>query len=193
MGIRELAVGSAAGGAALSAATYLGLITGAVPVDLGVGRRARRLGPLVFDIAAPPETVFDVVAEPYGQRATRAMRAKVQVLQRGEDMVLAAHHTPVRGRLVATTVETVLFDRPGRVDFRLVRGPVPYVAETFTLDDHNGATRLVYTGELGTDLWALGQWWGDLVAEKWVRVVAATLHNLKAEAERRHDPTRRNH
>ena len=34
-------------------------------------------------------------------------------------MVLAAHRTPVRGRLVATTVETVRFTRPGRIDFRL--------------------------------------------------------------------------
>jgi hypothetical protein len=50
-------------------------------------------------------------------------------------MVLAAHFTPLGGRLglVAQTVETVRFTRPERVDFRLVRGPVPHVVEAFVL------------------------------------------------------------
>ena len=71
-------------------------------------------------------------------------------------MVLAAHRTPVRGRLVATTVETVRFTRPDRVDFRLTRGPVPHVVEQFLLTTTADGTRLEYTGELGTDLWAVG-------------------------------------
>ncbi|MGH3464327.1 MAG: hypothetical protein ACRDP9_22895 [Kribbellaceae bacterium] len=48
----------------------------------------------------------------------------VEVLERGIDMVLAAHCTPIRGRLRATTVETVRFQPPALIDFRLVRGPV---------------------------------------------------------------------
>jgi hypothetical protein len=57
---------------------------------------------------------------------------KVRVLERGSDLVLAAHLTPLGGRLglVAQTVETVRFTRPERVDFRLVRGPVPHVVAT---------------------------------------------------------------
>lgn len=99
--------------------------------------------------------------------------------------MLAAHRTPVRGRLVATTVETVRFTRPERVDFRLVRGPVPHVVEQFVLRESGGGTVLEYTGDLGTDLWQLGQWWGDVVADKWERVVAASFDTIKAEAERR--------
>ncbi|MGI8613003.1 MAG: SRPBCC family protein, partial [Nocardioidaceae bacterium] len=114
-------------------ATYLGLVTGAVPVDIGVARRTRPLGPIEIQIGAPPDVVFDVIEQPYATRTSRAMQAKVQVLDRGTDMVLSAHRTPIRGRLVATTVETVRFTRPRRVDFRLVRGPVPYVVETFEL------------------------------------------------------------
>ncbi|MET7297981.1 hypothetical protein [Embleya sp. NPDC005575] len=58
------------------------------------------------------------------------MREKVRVPERGTDMVLAAHATPVPGgRLTATTTETVRFTRPDRVGFRLVRGPVPTVVE----------------------------------------------------------------
>jgi hypothetical protein len=38
-------------------------------------------------------------------------------------MVLAAHFTPVKCG-VTTTLETVRFERPNRIDFRLVRGPV---------------------------------------------------------------------
>ncbi|MFJ4014400.1 SRPBCC family protein [Streptomyces sp. NPDC090026] len=169
-----------------AAAGYLGLVTGALALDVGVGRRTRPLGLQTVDIAAPREVVFDVIAQPYLGRATRAMREKVLVLERGSDMVLAAHHTPVAGgRLTATTVETVRFTRPERVDFRLVRGPVPAVTESFTLTEHESGTRLVYEGELATDLWRAGQWWGGLVAPRWEATVAASLATVGQEAERR--------
>ena len=164
---------------------YLGLVTGAVPIDLGVGRRTRPLGPFGVDVDAPREVVFDVVAEPYLGRQTHAMADKIRILERGSDMVLAAHRTALRGRLVAVTLETVRFTRPDLVDFRLTRGPVPYVTEQFLLTDGSGYTRLDYTGELGTDLWALGTRWGNVVAGPWQRSVRATFTAVKAEAERR--------
>ncbi|MGH3759363.1 hypothetical protein [Actinophytocola sp.] len=179
----SLAVTTAAGG--LAAGAYLGLVTAAIPLDLGVGRRMRPLGPLSVDVWAPREVVFDLLAEPYLGRATRAIREKVTVLERGSDMALAAHRTPVRGRLVATTVETVRFTRPDRVDFRLVRGPVPHVVERFLLTEQPFGTRLEYTGELGTDLWAVGEWWGAAVAGRWERAVTDTFHAVRTEAERR--------
>ncbi|GAA3783977.1 SRPBCC family protein [Streptomyces chiangmaiensis] len=167
-------------------AGYLGLVTGAVPVDVGVGRRSRALGPQAVDIAAPPETVFDVVARPYLGRTPRAMREKLHVLERGSDLVLAEHFTPIAGgRLRAVTVETVRFTRPERIDFRLVRGPVPHVTESFVLSGTAAGTRLVYEGQLGTDLWRLGQWWGGAVAARWEAAVAASLASVKAETERR--------
>ncbi|AXK37201.1 SRPBCC family protein [Streptomyces armeniacus] len=182
---------TAGAGGALTAA-YLGLVTGAVPVDVGVGRRTRPLGPQTVDIAAPRETVFDVVARPYLGRTPRAMHDKVNVLERGSDLVLAEHYTPIAGgRLRAVTVETVRFIRPGRIDFRLVRGPVPYVTESFVLEEAEpgtgtgAGTRLVYDGELGTDLWRLGQWWGTAVAARWEAAVAASLASVRTEAERR--------
>lgn len=156
-----------------------------MPVDLGVARRTRPLGPLELDVAAPRDVVFDVIEQPYLTRTTRAMQAKVRVLERGADMVLAAHYTPVRGPLVATTVETVRFTRPERVDFRLVRGPVPYVVETFELVEYQGVTRFAYRGEMGTDLGPLGERWGALVARTWQRTVAASMASVKQEAERR--------
>ena len=93
--IRTLAIAAAAAGTAggAVAAVYLGLITGACPLDVNRGRRSRPLGPQVVDIAAPRELVFDIIAQPYLGRTTRAMAGKVQVLDRGTDMVLAAHHT----------------------------------------------------------------------------------------------------
>ncbi|MGH9249406.1 MAG: SRPBCC family protein [Acidimicrobiales bacterium] len=164
----------------------VGVVTGAVTVDLDLGRRTRPLGPQTVEIAAAGELIFDVVAAPYLARQPRAVEEKIRVLERGTDMVLAAHRTPVRGRLVATTVETVRFIRPDRVDFRLVRGPVPYVVEQFVLTTAAGArTRLEYSGELGTDLWWIGQRWGDRVAAAWERAVAASLESVKVEAERR--------
>jgi hypothetical protein len=180
-------MGGAAGG--VVAAGYLGLVTGACPIDVNLGRRSRPLGPLVVDIAAARELVFDIIAQPYLGRTTHAMAEKVRVLDRGTDMVLAAHRTPIRGPfgrpLTAVTVETVRFTRPERVDFRLVRGPVPHVVETFQLTDHDAGTRLVYRGELAADLWRLGEWWAQRVARAWEHTVAASLAGVKAEAERR--------
>jgi hypothetical protein len=182
-------LGYATVGAGVTAAGYVGLITGACPLDIGIGRRVRPLGPQLVDMAAPREVVFDVVAEPYLGRAPRALADKLRVLERGSDMVLAAHFTPLGRRLglVAQTVETVRFTRPERVDFRLVRGPVPHVVEAFVLTEQAGGagTRLAYSGEIGADLWRAGQGWCALVARTWEQTVAASLATVKAEAERR--------
>ena len=132
-------------------------------LDLGVGRRVRPLGPISLDIAAPPEVVFDVIAAPYLGRTPRAMRDKLEVIERGADLVLAAHFTRVAPGLTVTTVETVRFElRP---------------SET--------GTAFEYRGELGTDLWALGAAWGSVVAPSWEQTVERTLERVRAEAERR--------
>jgi Polyketide cyclase / dehydrase and lipid transport len=169
---------------AAGAGGYALLVRGALTLDLGVGRRVRPLGAIERTIAAPPETVFDVIAEPYLGRTPRALRAKLDVWERGGDMALAAHMT-VTGRVTTTTVETVRFERPHRVSFRLVRGPVPHVAETYELRPVDGGTVFTYAGELGTDLWALGSWWAGCVAAPWERAVAGSLESIAAEAERR--------
>jgi hypothetical protein len=182
------AAGSVAAAGAVTAG-YLGLITAALPIDLGIGRRYLPLGPHAVDIHAPRELVFDILAAPYLGRQTHAMADKIRILERGTDMVLAAHRTPIGHGLVATTVETVRFTRPDRVDFRLVRGPVPEVTEQFLLTDitdgDGPATRLEYHGQLGTDLWTAGTWWGRPVAARWQHVVATTFTNVKTEAEHR--------
>ena len=172
--------------ATAGAGAYVLLVRGDLTLDVGVGRRVRPLGPQRLTIAAPRETVFDVIAKPYLGRTPRAMQEKFTVLERGSDMVLAAHYTPVLAKLKATTVETVRFEAPSRVAFRLVRGPVPLVTETFALEDAaGGGTDFTYTGELGTDFWAVGAWWGDRVAESWERAVEHSLAGIKDEAERR--------
>ena len=169
---------------AAGAGGYVLLVRGALTLDLGVGRRVRPLGPIERTIAAPPETVFDVIAAPYLGRTPRAMRDKLEVWERSSDMALAAHMT-VTGRLTTTTVESVRFERPHRISFRLVRGPVPHVSETYELHPADGGTAFTYAGELGTDLWALGSWWGERVAAQWERAVAGSLEAIAVEAERR--------
>jgi hypothetical protein len=174
-----------AAAAVAGAVGYRLVVGGELTLDTGLGRHIRPLGPLTFTIAAPRETVFDVIAAPYLGRTPRAIAEEIEVLERGGDMVLAAHRTPVGGRMVATTIETVRFDRPETVAFRLVRGPVPHVVEQFTLHDDAGATRLDYSGELGTDFWQLGRWWGNQVARKWEVTVSGSLVRVRDEAERK--------
>jgi hypothetical protein len=117
------------------------------------------------------------------------MSGKLQVLQRGTDMVLAEHYTSVHhGRLTAATLETVTFDRPHKIGFRLVRGPVPCITEDFTLADDNGTTRLEYSGELGTDFGLAGQRWANRVAAAWEAAVRSSFRSIRTEAERRVTP-----
>lgn len=171
------------GAGAFGLAVWALVVRGALTVDLGLGRRYRPLGPIRVPIAAPRELVFETIARPY-HRTPRALQAKLEVLERGDDLVLAAHHTRAYG-LTATTLETVRFEPPERIHFRLVRGPVPHVVEQFELRETDAGTVLEYAGSLGTDLWSVGALWGAAVARTWETTVAASLAEMKAEAERR--------
>ena len=178
-------VGATAGGAAAVIAVGVALaLRGDLTLDVGWGRTRRPLGPFGVDVSAPRDVVFAVIADPYLGRTPHAMADKLQVVERGSDMVLAAHHTRVGPRLVTTTVETVRFSPPDLVAFRLVRGPVPEVTETFRLSSTEAGTRLDYSGELAADLWAFGWWAGRYAAAKWESTVRASLEGIKVEAER---------
>lgn len=181
--MRRLGVAAVAAG--IGGIGYQLVVSGRLTVDTGVGRRVQPLGPLTIAIRAPREVVFDVIAAPYLERTPRALAAEVEVLERGADMVLAAHRTAVGWGMTTTTVETVRFVRPDSVAFRLVRGPVPHVVEQFTLVEDAGSTRLHYEGELGTDFGGIGRWWGSQVATKWVATVRGSLARIAEEAERR--------
>jgi hypothetical protein len=104
-------------------------------------------------------------------------------------MVLAAHFTQVKCG-ITTTLETVRFQRPHRIDFRLVRGPVPHLSESFLLEQHEQGTTFTWQGELATDGWAIGAQWGNLVARVWTRAVEASVSEIRTEAERRADTRR---
>jgi hypothetical protein len=173
---RRLAAG-VVGGVGLGA--YWLLARGSLTVDLGLGRSI----PLTWRIDAPRDLVFDLISAPYLGRTTRALQTKLRVLERGADLVLAEHYTRV-GPILTTTVETVRFEPPHSVYFRLVRGPVPLVLERFELHEAGGGTTLEYTGRLGTDLWGLGRWWGARVGARWEAAVQGSLDAVQAEAER---------
>ena len=163
---------------------YRLLASGALTIDVGVGRRTRRIGPVSWEIAAARETVFEVISGPYLGPTPHALKDKLDVWERSTEMVLAAHFTQVRCG-VTTTLETLRFTEPERIDFRVVRGPVPHLVEAFILESTDAGTRLTWQGELGTDFWALGSWWGDRVARAWEKAVRASLTPIAAEAERR--------
>src|SRR6266536_62335 len=89
------------------------------------------------------------------------------------------------GRVVMTRWMRSLCDRPRRIAFRRVRGPVPYITEEFALTEHDGTTRLDYSGELGTDFGIVGQWWAGRVAAAWEAAVRSSLAGIQAESQRR--------
>jgi hypothetical protein len=163
---------------------YRRLVAGDLVIDLSIGRTIRPLGPLDARIAAPRDLVFEVIAAPYLASPPSSVAEKIHVLEHSEEMVLAAHRTAVGSGMVAT-VETVRFERPAAVHFRLVRGPVPHVVERFELTEDGDGTLFHYEGELGADLWAVGQWWGDLVARRWDEAVRASVAEITRIAEMR--------
>ena len=68
---------------------------------------------------------------------------------------------------------------------------MPHLVESFLLTPRDSGTELRWQGELGTDLGAIGEWWGERVARAWTRAVQQALRDLAAEAERRTHARRR--
>lgn len=64
-----------------------------------------------WEIAAPREIVFDVIAGPYLGRTPHALEEKLQVWERGSDMVLASHLTAVKCGRTATLEEATAGER----------------------------------------------------------------------------------
>jgi hypothetical protein len=150
------------------------------------GRRRQPLGPIRLVMSAPPEIVFAVIAAPYLGKTPRAMADKLQVIDRGSDLVVADHYTPILGgRFIVTTRETVAFQRPHRIAFRLLHGPVAAVEEEYLLQPAEAGTAFTYQGTLASDLPVLGSWWSRTNARTWTDVVRRSLDDIAAEAARR--------
>jgi Polyketide cyclase / dehydrase and lipid transport len=162
---------------------FLLLAMGRLSLDLGWGRSLHQLGPIELRIAAPREQLFDVISEPYLRHTPR--HSSIEVLSRGKDLAVAAHHTKVHF-YTSRTVEAVKFERPTRVGFRHLAGPVPYAAEEFALEEGaEGVTELRYSGELGIDFFFLGRLAGRYwVRPQWERAVREDLEDLKQRTER---------
>jgi hypothetical protein len=166
---------------ALTAGMFLLLAMGRLHLDLGWGRSLHQLGPITIRIAAPRELVFEIIAAPYLGRAPAG--SGIEVVARGDRLVVAAHHTKVHF-YTARTVEALEFEAPARVAFRHLTGPVPHAVEEFALEEVSDGTELRYAGELGIDFFVLGRIAGRYwVRPQWERVVREHLDDLRERAE----------
>jgi hypothetical protein len=166
----------------LVAGGFLALAMGRLHLDLGWGRSVHPLGPIRIRIEAPRELVYEILSAPY---VGRARSDSIDVLARGESLVIAAHLTKVHF-YEARTVEAIDFAPPERIGFRHLTGPVPHAVEEFRLEQDGDATDLQYDGELGIDFFLLGR----IAARRWVipqwhRAVREHLDDVKARAEQR--------
>jgi hypothetical protein len=165
----------------LSAALFLLLAMGRLHLDLGWGRSLHELGPIEVRIEASRDLVFELISAPYLGGA--AGDSGVHVLATGDDLVVAAHDTKVHF-YTARTVEAVHFERPERVDFKLLTGPIPHAVEYFALEEMGGATELRYGGEVGIDFFFLGRLAGRYwVRRQWERAVREHLEEIRGRAE----------
>jgi hypothetical protein len=162
---------------------FLLLAMGRLHLDLGWGRSMHELGPITVRIAAPRELVFEIIAAPYLGRTPRG--SGIEVLERSEDLVVAAHYTKVHF-YTARTVEAIRFEPPARVGFRHLVGPVPHAVEQFLLEEAGDETALRYGGEVGIDFFVLGRLAGrHWVRPQWERTVREHLEDIKQRAELR--------
>lgn len=184
----------ALGGALVGGAgTLVALMaTGRLTLDTGWGRTTHDLGPLTWEIDAPREMVWQQFTSHYLGRIPRDMRDSLDVVERGEDLVVAAHHSDL-GLYTATTVEAVGFEEPERIRFRHLRGPVPHAVEDFVLTELEGdRTRFTYTGELGLDWWIAGDLAARLaVVPIWIDTVTSHVETSIAAVEKRAASRRR--
>jgi hypothetical protein len=158
---------------------------GWLTLDLGWGRTLRPVGPIVSRIRASPELVFEQISAPYLGRTPSALQGRIEVLDRSDRLVVAAHRTKLRW-FESITVESVAFEPPIRIGFRHLRGPVPHAVEAFVLHEEAGSTRLEYRGELGVDFWWLGRLAGRLwVVPAWEKAVRSSIEHIKGQAEQR--------
>lgn len=159
------------------------MATGRLALDLGWGRSLHPLGPMVVRVAAPRDLVYEMLRAPYAGRVPEG--SGVEVLERGEDVVVAAHHTRVHF-YTARTVEAVRFEPPDRITFRHLASVVPHGLEEFRLREDEGGTALEYRGEVGVDFWILGRLAGrHWVRPQWERAVRRHLEGLRERAEER--------
>ena len=119
------------------------------------------LPPVDGDVPGVHVRLDVAAAQPWVSSWTRRWQFSMsgRAPHRYHDQPHAADYTLVcRGKLTAATLETVTFDRPHTIGFRLIRGPVPHITEQFALTGHGGGARLDYSGELGTDFGSAGRW-----------------------------------
>jgi hypothetical protein len=158
---------------------------GKLTLDAGWGRTIHALGPIVVEVRAPRELVFEQISAPYLGRTPQALRGHLEVVDRGTDLVLARHWSKTRFTN-AQTLEIVGFEPSERVRFRHVRGPVPHAVEEFVLRENDTGTTIEYRGEIGLDFW----WFGSFAARRWVRpvweaTVRTSMESTKQGAEAR--------
>jgi uncharacterized protein YndB with AHSA1/START domain len=137
---------------------------------------------LVREVKAPPETVFDVLAD--HRRYAEITPLRKSVLERegepapngvGSVRVLTAVGPPLRE-------ETIAYQRPGRFSYRLLSGlPVRDHVGTVSLEPSAGGTVVTYAVRTMPTLPVLG----TLVVFFVRQGVTQLLNGVSAEAERR--------
>jgi hypothetical protein len=132
-------------------------------------------------VEAPRELCFEVVAS-----AGRVID-RISETERVVEFL-----TNYRGRTVRT-VERVVLERPRRIRYSWLEGPLPWVEEEIAFQaEESDATEIVYSGAFSPQPGALGWVYGRLfVKSRFERIVREHLFDGKAIAEKRAARSRR--
>lgn len=151
-------------------------------------RRGHELLPtLDLEIAARPELVYQMIAA-VGQGPDAAHARLIE--RPAADRAIVEFTTRVLGRTVRT-VEEVGFHPPGRITYRLLKGPLPLVEEEFLIEPAGEKTRLRYHGTFTPHQ----PWWRAafdrlVVPRIYRKAVWASMKQVKLAAEERQRKSR---
>jgi len=97
-----------------------------------------------FEVASPPEKVFDYLTNPSNLRDWQTSKTRVEVLTDGSPRLgyrVREWTKPPGAREFEQVVEFTDFDRPHRVHTHIVEGPQP-IDGTWTFTPTDGGTRV---------------------------------------------------
>lgn len=144
-----------------------------------------KLSPQSLYIAAHRELVYQMVtAIGKGKLPGSSMSSKL--ISKNEDTIVAEFYTKV-GLVTVTTREEMKLEKPERIRYRWLKGPVKHVREEIVFNEtDNGGCELAHSGEFDLKIPLLGWLVGRLyIKRQFEKIVIDHMVEIKEAAEAR--------
>ena len=135
-------------------------------------------------IKAPRDMVYEKMTSFRGGRLQGDNNESSRVISQDGNDIVAEFKTKA-GPFTYTTLEEVKLEPPDRITFRHVKGPLHYAREEFVLNDVDGDTELVHSGEFIWNRFPVLGWLGGWFYTKrtFERAIEKHVQQIKASCD----------